>query len=66
MDDTTAEAAETQLAAFRRLSPAQRVALALEAGDWLMAVARARPIEGARVPPRVDERPAAGLAPPRP
>jgi hypothetical protein len=42
MQDTTVEAAEAQLAAFRRLSPAERVALALEASDWLMSVARAR------------------------
>jgi hypothetical protein len=51
MRDTTAEAAGAQLAAFRRLSPAERVALALEASDWLMAVARARQSEGPDVPP---------------
>ena len=51
MHDTTAEAAEAQLAAFRRLSPEARVALALEASDWLMAVARARPAGACDVPP---------------
>lgn len=42
MRDTTEDAAEAQFAAFRRMSPAERVALAFEASDWLMAVARAR------------------------
>lgn len=42
MCDTSAEAATVQIAAFRRLSPAERVALAFEASEWVMAVARAR------------------------
>ena len=42
MRDTTAEAAAVQIAAFRRLSPAERVATAFEASDWLLRVARAR------------------------
>jgi len=43
MRDTSAEAAEVQIAAFRRLSPAERVAMAFEASEWLLRVARARP-----------------------
>lgn len=42
MRDTSTEAAENQIAIFRRLSPAERVSLAFEASDWLMVVARAR------------------------
>lgn len=66
MHDTTAEASEAQLAAFRRLRPAERVTLALEASDWLMAVARARPVERPEVPPRAGAGPATGSAPERP
>ncbi len=43
MRDTSAEAASAQIAAFRRLTPAERVAMAFEASEWIMAVARARP-----------------------
>lgn len=43
MRDTSAEAAAVQIAAFRRLSPAERVAMAFEASEWLMRVTRARP-----------------------
>lgn len=63
MRDTTADAAEAQLAAFRRLSPAARVALALEASDWLMAVARARPAVARDVPPSAGAGAAAVRAP---
>ena len=42
MRDTSTEAATAQIAAFRRLSPAERVALAFEASEWIKAVARAR------------------------
>lgn len=58
MHDTSAEAIETQLAAFRRLSPAARVALALEASDWLMAVARARMSAEPRAPALANALPA--------
>jgi len=43
MRDTSSAAAAVQIAAFRRLSPEQRVALAFEASEWLLRVARARP-----------------------
>lgn len=56
MHDTTADAQQAQLEAFRRLSPAERVAMALEASDWLMAVARARPTGGPVVPASVGVR----------
>lgn len=48
MRDTSADAEQAQLEAFRRLSPSDRVAMALEASDWLMAVARSR---APRIPP---------------
>jgi hypothetical protein len=43
MRDTSPEAAEVQIAAFRHLSPAARVAMAFEASDWLLRIARTRP-----------------------
>jgi hypothetical protein len=46
MSDTRPEAAQVQLAAFRRLTPEARVALAFEASEWIMAVSRARPLAG--------------------
>lgn len=42
MRDTSVEASAVQIAAFRRMSPAERVALAFEASEWIMTVARAR------------------------
>ena len=42
MRDTSPDAANVQTAAFRRLNPAERVALAFEASEWLMTVARTR------------------------
>ena len=42
MHDTDPEATRIQIAAFRDLSPEARVALAFEASEWIMAVARAR------------------------
>lgn len=42
MRDTSAEATAVQIAAFRRMTPAERVAVAFEASEWLMAIARAR------------------------
>ncbi len=44
MLDTTAEAASIQIAAFRRLSPEARVALAFDASDWMMRLAASRPV----------------------
>ena len=41
MYDTTAEAAEVQARALRRLTPEARVAMALEASDWLRRLALA-------------------------
>ncbi len=38
--DTTPEAAAAQIDAFCRLRPAERVALALDASEWLLDVAR--------------------------
>lgn len=43
MRDTSPDAAPIQIAAFRHLSPAERVAMAFEASEWLLRVARARP-----------------------
>ncbi|MEX2181109.1 MAG: hypothetical protein WD771_03655 [Gemmatimonadaceae bacterium] len=68
MHDTSPEAAAVQIAAFRRLEPAERVALALAASDWMMAVARARadssvPPLGAA--PAADALPTAGEPPSR-
>lgn len=51
MRDTSAEAAAVQIAAFRRLSPAERVAMAFEASEWLLMVARARPAAPPTPPP---------------
>jgi hypothetical protein len=42
MRDTSDDAQAVQIDAFRRMSPAERVALAFEASEWLMSVARAR------------------------
>lgn len=42
MRDTSPDAAEIQIAAFRHLSPVERVAMAFEASEWLLRVARAR------------------------
>lgn len=68
MRDTSAEAVSVQIDAFRRLTPAERVAMAFEASEWIMAVARARPAafplpptpgvcsEGAPSPPVRDAR----------
>lgn len=50
MHDTSAEAAAVQIAAFRRLSPSERVAMAFEASEWLLRVARARPAAPAAAP----------------
>jgi len=50
MRDTSIEAAAVQIAAFRRLSPAERVAMAFEASDWLLRIARARPAASASTP----------------
>ena len=46
MHDTTREAAAVQADALRRLSPEARVAMALEASEWLRRLARVR-TEGA-------------------
>ena len=46
MRDTSPDAATVQSAAFRRLSPAERVTLAFEASEWLMTVARTRTAGG--------------------
>lgn len=42
MRDTSPEAVAVQIAAFRRMSPAERVAAAFEASEFIMRVARAR------------------------
>jgi hypothetical protein len=55
MRDTSAEAAAVQIAAFRRLSPAERVAMAFEASDWLLRIGRARPAAPASPPTVEDE-----------
>lgn len=70
MRDTSPDAANVQTAAFRRLSPAERVALAFEASEWLMTVARTRAAgEAATTPtPAVrafDTMPAERVQPPR-
>lgn len=46
MHDTTLEAAAVQSRALRHLNPEARVALALEASDWLRRLARARTESG--------------------
>lgn len=53
MRDTSPDAATVQIAAFRRMSPAERVALAFEASDWLMTVARTRTTGAAAEAPAV-------------
>ncbi|MCC7002996.1 MAG: hypothetical protein IT357_12640 [Gemmatimonadaceae bacterium] len=42
MRDTSDDAQAVQIDAFRRMSPAERVASAFEASEWLMSVARVR------------------------
>lgn len=42
MRDTTADAERVQRDVFRGMSPAARVALAFEASEWLLAIARLR------------------------
>ena len=67
MRDTSAEAAAVQIAAFRRLSPAERVGVAFEASEWIMTVARARPLAVLPVPtPAVGSEGAPSLAVPEP
>jgi hypothetical protein len=46
MHDTTREAAAVQARALRSLTPEARVALALEASDWLRRLARVRTEQG--------------------
>ncbi len=46
MHDTTREAAAVQAHALRHLAPEARVALALEASDWLQRLARVRTENG--------------------
>ncbi len=57
-NDTSADAAAVQAEAIRRLTPEARVALALEASDWLQRLAQAGPAGSARrAVPRDDSEP---------
>ncbi|MBX9927399.1 MAG: hypothetical protein K2X99_00670 [Gemmatimonadaceae bacterium] len=51
MRDTSPEAEAIQIEAFRRMSPMERVAMAFEASEWIMSIARLRVRTDAAAPP---------------